>query len=54
MKYYIVLSSLNVDNVLSSESISPISFYGKKDFGYRSFQKVDGVTIINDIILFSQ
>jgi hypothetical protein len=54
MKYYIVLSSLNVDNVLSSESISPFSFYGKRDFGYKSFQKVDGITYANDIVLFSQ
>lgn len=54
MKQYIILSSLNVDNILSSESISPISFYGKRDFGYKLFQKIEGITIINDIILFSK
>lgn len=54
MKYYIALSSLNIDNILSSESISPYSFYEKRDFGYRSFQKIKNVTHQNDILLFSQ
>lgn len=54
MKYYIALSSLNIDNILSSESISPHSFYEKRDFGYRSFQKIKNVTLQNDILLFSQ
>lgn len=54
MKYYIITSSLNIDNILSSESISPISFYGKREFGYRTFQKIDKVNIVNSIILFSE
>ena len=54
MKYYIALSSLNIDNILSSESISPHSFYEKRDFGYRSFQKIQNITLQNDILLFSQ
>ena len=54
MKYYIALSSLNIDNILSSESISPHSFYEKRDFGYRSFQKIKNITLQNDILLFSQ
>lgn len=54
MKYYIALSSLNIDNILSSESISPFSFYQKRDFGYRSFQKIKEVALNNDILLFSQ
>lgn len=54
MKYYIALSSLNIDNILSSESISPYSFYEKRDFGYRSFQKIKNVTLNNEILLFSQ
>ena len=54
MKYYIALSSLNIDNILSSESISPYSFYEKRDFGYRSFQKIKNITLQNDILLFSQ
>lgn len=54
MKYYIALSSLNIDNVLSSESISPYSFYEKRDFGYRTFQKIKNITLQNDILLFSQ
>ncbi|KAF0236877.1 MAG: hypothetical protein FD181_2384 [Prolixibacteraceae bacterium] len=54
MKYYIITSSLNVDNILSSESISPISFYGKRDFGYKTFQKIDKLNIANNIVLFSE
>lgn len=54
MKYYIALSSLNIDNILSSESISPYFFYEKRDFGYRSFQKIKNVILNNDILLFSQ
>lgn len=34
MKYYIPTSSLNFNNILSTESISPKSFYEKRGFGY--------------------
>lgn len=54
MKYYIVTSSLNIDNILSSESISPYSFYSKRDFGYRTFQKLDDISISNSLVLFSE
>jgi len=54
MKYYIITSSLNVDNILSSESISPISFYSKRDFGYKNFQKIDELNVVNNIVLFSE
>ncbi|MDH6313908.1 hypothetical protein M2137_002699 [Parabacteroides sp. PFB2-10] len=54
MKYYIALSSLNIDNILSSESISPYSFYSKRDFGYRTFQKLDHISINNSLVLFSE
>ena len=54
MKYYIITSSLNVDNILSSESISPLSFYAKRDFGYKTFQKIDQLNILNSVVLFSQ
>jgi len=54
MKYYIASSSLNIDNILSSESISPCSFYSKRDFGYRTFQKIDNISINNSIVLFSE
>lgn len=48
------LSSLNIDNILSSESISPYSFYSKRDFGYRTFQKLDHISINNSLVLFSE
>lgn len=54
MKYYIPLSSLNVDNVLSSESISPISFYKARDFGYRTFEQLSEISLMNDILLVSE
>lgn len=31
MKYYIPTSSLNFNNILSTESVSPKIFYGKED-----------------------
>ncbi len=34
MKYYIPTSSLNFNNILSTESVSPKIFYGKRGFGY--------------------
>lgn len=45
---------MNIDNILSSESISPYSFYSKRDFGYRTFQKIDHISIDNSIVLFSE
>ena len=32
-KYYIPISSLNVENILSTESISPACFYQYRQFG---------------------
>lgn len=54
MKYYIALSSINVDNVLSSESISPISFYKVRNFGYRTFERLSEIPIMNDLLLFTE
>lgn len=54
MKLYIITSNLNVDNILSSESISPISFYSKRDFGYKTFQKIDTIHNENNLVLFSE
>lgn len=43
MKLYIPILSSNIDNVLSSESISPSTFYKKRSFGYKSFDSIQGV-----------
>lgn len=52
MKYYIPTSSLNFNNILSTESISPKVFYGKRGFGYRSWWSIEENNIDNIILLF--
>lgn len=53
MKAYIITSSLNIDNVLSSESISPVSLYQSSTFGYKCFEKIKGLDFPDDqIVLF--
>ncbi len=51
---YIATSTLNIDNILSTESISPISFYEQRDFGYKSFWPLSQTSFDNLIILFSE
>ena len=51
---YIATSTLNIDNILSTESISPISFYEQRDFGYKSFWSLPQTSFDNNIILFSE
>ena len=41
MKYYIPTSSLNFNNILSTESISPKSFYERRGFGYSRWFSVE-------------
>lgn len=41
MKLYIPTTTLNFDNILSSESISPKAFYEKRGFGYKTWETVD-------------
>ena len=41
MKYYIPILGNNIDNVLSSESISPMAYYKQRGYGYHSFQRLD-------------
>ncbi len=50
---YIVTSSLNIDNILSTESISPRSFYGKREFGYQSFEPLQQLDFEEQLVLFS-
>jgi hypothetical protein len=51
-KLYIPTSTLNFNNLMSSESISPASFYSKRGFGYKRFVKVDPNPLDNRIILY--
>ena len=52
MKYYIPTSSLNFNNILSTESISPKVFYEKRGFGYSRWWSIDENNIENITLLF--
>lgn len=54
MKLYIPTTTLNFDNILSSESISPKAFYGKRGFGYKTWETVDENNLENGIVLYKQ
>ena len=51
-KYYIPTSSLNFNNILSTESISPKAFYGKRGFGYSRWWPIDENNMENITLLF--
>lgn len=53
-KLYIPTSTLNFNNIMSSESISPASFYELRGFGYSRFKKVDPNPLDNRIILYEE
>lgn len=52
MKYYIPTSSLNLDNILQAECISPESFYAQRLSGYRHLEQLDQLRPFRQIILF--
>ena len=49
MSYYIITSSSNLGNILSTESISPISMYPKRSYGYKFFDSY-GNDVVRDFI----
>ena len=53
-KLYIPTSTLNFNNIMSSESISPASFYAKRRFGYKRFEKVAPNNLDNLILLYDK
>lgn len=53
-KLYIPTSTLNFNNLMSSESISPSSFYLRRGFGYKRFEKVAPNPLDNKIILYRE
>lgn len=53
-KLYIPTSSLNFNNILSSESISPKAFYALRGYGYARWQEVEQNNLDNVILLYSQ
>lgn len=54
MKLYIPTCSLNFNNILSSESISPLGFYAKRGFGNKRFYSVCANDKENVILLYSK
>ena len=54
MKLYIPTCTLNFNNIFSSESISPLSFYMKRGFGNKRFYSVPANSIDDVIVLYSK
>lgn len=54
MKFFIATSSLNIDNILSTECIAPLSFYNARNYGYNTFCGLDLIPFKNVLILFSK
>lgn len=53
-KLYIPTSTLNFNNIMSSESISPVAFYTRRGFGYKRFEKVAPNNLDNLILLYNK
>ena len=54
MKYYIPTSSLNFNNILSTESLSPKSFYKRRGFGYSRWFSVEENSIEHLTLLYDK
>lgn len=54
MKLFIATLSLNIDNILSTECIAPVSFYKARNYGYNTFYGLDLIPFKNVLILFSK
>lgn len=54
MKYYIPTTSLNIDSILSTESISPLCFYSNRKFGPKKFEKIPYNISDFSLYLFSE
>lgn len=53
-KYYIPTTTLNFNNILSSESISPKAFYALRGFGYPSWESIPENNVDNAILLYEK
>lgn len=53
-KLYLPTSSLNFNNIMSSESISPKSFFVHRKFGYDRFYNVQANNLDNYILLYEK
>lgn len=54
MRLFFATSSLNVDNILSTENIAPLSFYKSRSYGYNSFYGLEQIPFKNILLLFSK
>lgn len=54
MKLYIPTCTLNFNNIFSTESISPSSYYQKREFGNKRFYSVPANRIDDAIVLYSK
>lgn len=52
--FYIPLNSLNLNNILSSESVSPPSFYEKRGYGFKRFEKIMLSPFANTFLAFDK
>lgn len=53
-KLYIPTTTLNFNNIMASESISPAGFYSVRGFGYKRFDKVEPNNLDRRIILYDK
>lgn len=51
--FYIPINSLNFNNILSSESLSPFSFYEKRGYGFKRFEKLTLNPFNNSILAYN-
>lgn len=54
MKLYIPTTTLNFNNILSSETISPKAFYGIRGYGYKRWEPVAENCLENGILLYKK
>ena len=54
MKLYIPTTTLNIDNILSTECIAPLAFYKEREYGYNQFYKIDCMPYLNVQLVFSK
>ena len=53
-KFYIPTSTLNFNNILSSESVSPKAFYARRGFGYSRWTEIPENNVDNAILLYEK
>jgi len=53
-KLYIPTTTLNFNNILSTESISPKSFYENRNFGYKRFEIVEPSRLEHSLIAYTK